>query len=129
MFIGILIVLFIINKFDILVLGDQISKNLGIDSKKIRLIALITAAVLSGSTVAIVGSIGLLGLITPHITRIIIGNNIRKIMIYSLPVGGLIMLYSDQISRLIFMPNEIPVGLVITILGAPIMIYLSWRHL
>ena len=39
------------------------------------------------------------------------------------------MLYSDQISRLIFMPNEVPVGLVITILGAPIMMYLSWRYL
>ena len=129
MFIGILIVFFIINKFDILVLGDQISKNLGVDSKKTRLIALIAAAIMSGSSVGIVGSIGLLGLITPHITRIIIGNNIRKIIIYSLPIGGLIMLYSDQISRLIFMPNEVPVGLVITILGAPIMMYLSWRYL
>ena len=50
-------------------------------------------------------------------------------MVFGIPVGSLLMLYADQISRLIFMPNEVPVGLVISIIGAPIMIYLAWRHL
>ena len=126
---GIFICLMISNRLHVLVLGDTIAKTLGVNSKQTRLFAIIAAAILSGASVNIVGSIGLLGLITPHITRIIVGNNVKTILLYSIPFGSLIMIYSDQISRLVFMPYEVPVGLVITIIGAPIMIYLAWRHL
>ena len=126
---GIFICLMISNRLHVLVLGDTIAKTLGVNPKQTRLFAIIAAAILSGASVNIVGSIGLLGLITPHITRIIVGNNVKTILLYSIPFGSLIMIYSDQISRLVFMPYEVPVGLVITIIGAPIMIYLAWRHL
>ena len=127
--IGIVISIIISNRLHVLVLGDTIAKTLGVNPKQTRLFAIIAAAILSGASVNIVGSIGLLGLITPHITRIIVGNNVKTILFYSIPFGSSIMIYSDQISRLIFMPYEVPVGLVITIIGAPIMIYLAWRHL
>ena len=75
---------------------------------------------------------GFVGLFTPHVVRLLVGNDARTVMAVSVPTGALVVLYSDQISRLAFMPSEIPVGLVTTVLGAPLMIWvarrLQWRE-
>ena len=129
MFIGLFFILSISYRLNILSLGNTIIRNVGVNPNRIRLLSMIFAGVLSGSAVSVVGTVGLLGLIAAHISRIIMGNDVRKVVVFAIPVGSLLMLYADQISRLIFMPNEVPVGLVISIIGAPIMIYLAWRHL
>ena len=129
MFIGLFFILSISYRLNILSLGNTIIRNVGVNPNRIRLLSMIFAGVLSGSAVSVVGTVGLLGLIAAHISRIIMGNDVRKVVVFAIPVGSLLMLYVDQISRLIFMPNEVPVGLVISIIGAPIMIYLAWRHL
>ncbi len=126
---GLIIIFGVSNKLNIIVLGDVISKNIGVNSTRIKFVSMVSAGILSGAAVSVVGTVGLLGLIVPHITRIIVGNNIRHILFFSIPIGGLFMLYADQVSRLAFMPNEVPVGFVISVLGAPLMIYLAWRYL
>lgn len=129
MLLGLILIFAVSNKLNVIVLGDVISKNIGINSTRIKFISMISAGILSGAAVSVVGTVGLLGLMAPHITRIIVGNNVRLILCFSIPIGGLLMLYADQISRLAFMPNEVPVGFVISALGAPLMVYLAWRYL
>ena len=129
MLLGLILIFAVSNKLNVIALGDVISKNIGINSTRIKFISMISAGILSGAAVSVVGTVGLLGLMAPHITRIIVGNNVRLILCFSIPIGGLLMLYADQISRLAFMPNEVPVGFVISALGAPLMVYLAWRYL
>ena len=75
------------------------------------------------------GVVGFVGLFIPHAVRSLVGNDSRTVMAVSIPVGALVVLYSDQISRLAFMPSEIPVGLITTVLGAPVMIWVARRVL
>jgi iron complex transport system permease protein len=83
--------------------------------------------VLAGAGVSLAGVVGFVGLLTPHVVRLMVGNDARTVMAVSIPTGALVVLYSDQVSRLAFMPAEIPVGLVTTVLGAPLMIWVARR--
>ena len=63
----------------------------------------------------------------PHISRLLVGHDARAVMLVSAPLGALLVLYADQIARLAFMPSEIPVGMVTTLVGAPLMIFIARR--
>ena len=89
--------------------------------------AMASAGVLAGTAVTLAGVVGFVGLLTPHVVRLMVGNDPRTVMAVSIPAGALVVLYSDQISRLAFMPSEIPVGLITTVLGAPLMIWVARR--
>ena len=91
--------------------------------------AMVSAGVLAGAGVPLAGVVGFVGLLTPHVVRLMVGNDARIVMAFSVPVGALVVLYSDQVSRLAFMPSEIPIGLVTTVLGAPLMIWVARRVL
>ena len=114
-------------RLNLLVLGDRLAWQLGASPKTTRLIALSSAGVLAGAAVSLAGVVGFVGLFTPHIVRLLVGNDSRTVMAVSVPAGALVVLYSDQISRLAFMPAEIPVGLITTVLGAPLMIWVARR--
>ena len=114
-------------RLNLLVLGDRLAGQLGANPKSTRLMAMASAGVLAGAGVALAGVVGFVGLLTPHVVRLMMGNDARTVMAVSIPVGALVVLYSDQISRLAFMPAEIPVGLVTTALGAPVMIWVARR--
>jgi iron complex transport system permease protein len=68
-------------------------------------------------------------LLVPHLARLLVGHDFRGILAVSIPLGAAFMLYADQAARLIFMPSEIPVGLVAAMVGAPLMIYVARRVL
>ena len=89
--------------------------------------ALLSAGILAGAGVSMAGMIGFVGLLTPHVVRLMLGNDARTVLAVSVPAGALVVLYSDQVSRLALMPAEIPVGLVTTVLGAPLMIWVARR--
>ena len=82
---------------------------------------------LAGAGVSLAGVVGFVGLLTPHVVRLMLGNDARIVMAVSIPTGALVVLYADQLSRLALMPAEIPVGLVTTALGAPLMIWVARR--
>ena len=109
---------------DALNLGDEVSTGLGIEVEKERRKLLIYAVILSGVATSVAGSIGFLGLVAPHIARKLVGLKHSKLIPASALIGTLILLVGDTISRNIIAPMEIPVGIVVAIIGVPYFIYL-----
>ena len=114
-------------RLNLLVLGDRLAGHLGASPRTTRLAALVSAGVLAGAGVSLAGVVGFVGLLTPHVVRLLLGNDARIVMAVSIPAGALVVLYADQLARLALMPAEIPVGLVTTALGAPLMIWVARR--
>ena len=126
---GIVVAVAAAGRLNLLILGDRLAGQLGASPMSTRLLALVAAAVLAGAGVSVAGVVGFVGLLTPHVVRLAAGNDARTVMALSIPTGALMALYADQFSRLAFMPSEIPVGLVTTMLGAPVMIWVARRIL
>lgn len=109
---------------DVLNLGDEISIGLGMNVEKERKKLIIYAVILAGVSTSVAGSISFLGLVSPHIARKIVGPKHKKLIPISALIGVLIILVADTISRNLLAPIEIPVGIVISIIGVPYFIYL-----
>ena len=107
---------------DLLSLGDESVRHMGFDPQRIRRRAFIVLATLIAATVSSVGSIAFLALAAPHIARYLVGPQNRKLVFYSAAIGALILLIADTASRALVPPNELPIGLLTSLLGAPILI-------
>lgn len=121
---GILLILFLPDKLNILMLGDEVSIGLGIDVEKTRFIFIIISSLLAGSAVSVVGLLGFVGLIVPHMARLFIGSDYRYLFPGSIFFGASMVMICDTLSRVIFAPAEIPVGIIMSGLGAPFFLYL-----
>lgn len=122
--VALIIALMLHNELDILMLGMEQSKSLGLHAKSLRLIFLGIAAVLAGSAISFSGLIGFVGLVVPHIMREFVGEESKSLMITSTLGGAVLLLTSDLLGRLIFAPYELPVGIVMALIGGPFFIYL-----
>lgn len=122
--IGMILLLFLPNKLNILMLGDEIATGLGINVEKTRLIFIILSSVLAGAAVSVVGLLGFVGLIIPHITRMIVGSDYKYLFPGTIFLGGSILMICDTLSRILFAPMEIPVGIIMSAIGAPFFLYL-----
>ncbi|WP_342558284.1 iron ABC transporter permease [Metasolibacillus sp. FSL K6-0083] len=111
---------------DIMTLGDQVSISVGISLMRDRLRLLFIAVLLAGVCVAVGGGITFLGLIAPHIARRLVGATHYQIIPISALLGGLLLVVSDMIGRIIMAPTELPVGIILSIIGAPYFIYLMF---
>lgn len=109
---------------DVLHLSDPIAISVGVDIERERRILLFISVALAGACVSVGGGITFLGLIAPHIARRLIGARHAKILPATALIGGLLLLSADTLGRVIMAPMELPVGLVVSILGAPYFIYL-----
>ncbi|MGO1923071.1 MAG: FecCD family ABC transporter permease [Jeotgalicoccus sp.] len=127
--IGIAISLPLNKKLEILQLGDQLSVGLGLKIKSIKLLVISIVVLLCGISVSVVGPIGFVGLITPHIVRYSKVRGYVQILIFSAIFGSALLIWSDIISRLLYFPKEIPVGVVTAVIGAPYFVYLVRKHL
>ncbi|WP_404450676.1 iron ABC transporter permease [Virgibacillus necropolis] len=112
------------NRLDILNLGDDVAEGLGENTRRTRLILLIVAVALAGSSVAVVGSLGFLGLIAPHIARQLVGNRHSLLLPTSAVMGVLLLLLADALGRGLAPPAEIPAGIFTAVLGAPYFLFL-----
>ncbi len=102
----------------------KISTGLGIKVEKERRKLIIYAVILSGVATSVAGSISFLGLVSPHIARKLVGPKHKKLIPTAALIGTLMLLISDTISRNLLAPIEIPVGIVVSIIGVPYFIYL-----
>jgi iron complex transport system permease protein len=109
-------------KMDLLVLGDREVSHLGFNPKQMRLIAFILISILIAISVSTVGSIAFLALAAPHITRYLIGPSNRPLMIGSAVIGAGSLLIADTAARTAAPPIELPIGLITSLIGAPILI-------
>lgn len=116
-------------KFDLLAFGDESSTGFGLPVRGTRLSAMIIGVLLAAGAVASVGTIGFLGLVAPHVVRMMIGHHTRRSIILSGLLGGLLLVTADTIGRTIMAPTEIPSGLIIMLIGAPYFLFLMYRSL
>lgn len=120
---GIVILMYYAKDMDILLLGDESAKNLGVEADRVKKIILVTASVITAASVSVSGIIGFVGLIVPHIVRMFIGPRHIKLLPLSFVTGGGLMVICDTIARSII-AQEIPVGIITAILGGPFFIYI-----
>jgi len=107
--------------------GDEIAKSLGIRVERLRLICLFITTLIASSCLAFTGVIGFIGLMAPHICRMLIGNDYRYLIPCSALMGAIILLVSDTFARTIMSPIEIPVGIIMYIIGGIFFLYLILR--
>ena len=109
---------------DALNLGDEVATGLGVEVEKERRKLIVFSVVLAGVATSVAGSIGFLGLVAPHIARKLVGPKHIKLIPTSALVGSVILLVADTIARNIIAPMELPVGIVVAVIGVPYFIYL-----
>lgn len=105
-------------------LGDEVATGIGIEVEKERRKLIIYAVILAGVATSVAGSIGFLGLVSPHIARKLIGPKHKKLIPVAALIGSLILLVSDTIARNLIAPMEMPVGIIVSIIGVPYFVYL-----
>lgn len=115
------------NRFSAASVGESFAKNIGLNYQRIVLAGVILVAVLSSSVVMIVGMIPFLGLIVPNLVSLFIGDNMRRNLPWTAYAGVILVLTCDILGRLIIFPYEIPISMIISILGGSIFIYLVLR--
>lgn len=123
-----IIVLLNHKKLDVLNLSDELATGLGLNLQKERKKFLTFAVILAGSATAFAGNIGFLGLISPHIARKLVGPYHKNFISISAIISIIIVLLADAVSRNLFSPIEIPVGITVSIFGVPYFIYLMMKE-
>ena len=126
--IGITVVSCYRRDLDTLLMGDIHAAALGVDVARVRLILLVTVALLDGAAVAVSGGIGFIGLVVPHIVRLLIGPHHRYLLPLSALTGAVVLALADLALRVLFVEKEVPVGVVTAALGAPFFVYLLLKQ-
>lgn len=109
---------------NVLALGDSTASSLGLRVSVVRGVLLIVAALLAGSAISLGGLIGFVGLIVPHIAKLLIGHDHKYLLPLSAILGGTFCLLCDILARVLFAPFELPVGIIMSLIGAPFFIWL-----
>jgi len=122
------IYIFLSRDLNAMMLGEDAARDLGIDVETTKKIVLVLTAILVGCCVAVSGTIGFVGLIIPHITRIIVGPDHRVLIPASVFTGGIFMIFTDIVARMIIQPSELPVGIITSLCGVPFFLYLLRRR-
>lgn len=127
--VGIVFAIFGARELNILQLGDEMAKSLGVNVEKTRIIMTAVAALLAAAAVSVAGLLGFIGLIVPHGARLLIGSDYKKLIPASALLGAATLIISDTAARVVFAPTELPVGIITAILGAPFFLYLLRREI
>lgn len=114
--------------FNVLSLGEEGAAQLGVPVGRTRRVAFAVSSLLVGAAVSVSGMIGFVGLIVPHVTRLLIGADYRLLLPASVLVGGIFLVLADTVARSAFGATEIPVGVVTALCGGPFFIYLLRRE-
>lgn len=107
--------------------GEDNARNIGVDVERVKIIIMIFVSALIGVCVSVGGTIGFVGLVTPHITRMIVGPNHRRLLPASLFLGGIFLMLSDLVSRVILSPLELPIGVVTSFVGSILFVYIFYK--
>src|SRR6266508_3674929 len=126
--IGLFVALVYSRDLDVLLLGEETALAVGADIEKVKRVILTSSALLTGAAVAVSGLIGFVGLVVPHIVRLIIGPRHRYLLPASALTGAAFLILTDILARTVRRPEEIRLGIVTAILGAPFFLYLLLRH-
>ncbi len=117
------------NDLNILLAGEKEAMHLGVDVRHVRFVVYLAASLLTGLAVSVSGAVGYVGLIVPHVMRLMFGSDHRTLLPTSALGGAIAVVVADTLARIVVAPNELPVGAVTAVVGAPLFIYLLRRRL
>jgi iron complex transport system permease protein len=112
---------------NLLCLGDEIAQTSGLEVEKAKKILILIASLITATSVSVCGIIGFIGLIIPHLMRMLIGSDNRLLLPAAFLGGALFLVAVDDVARLAFAPREIPVGIITSLLGAPFFLWLLYK--
>lgn len=114
-------------KLNVLLLGEETAGTLGIDAGRMQKYLILVSSLLAGVTIAVSGSIGFIGLMCPHIARLLVGSDHKRVLPVSAFLGGILVIWTDVAARLLIAPEELPLGVLTAIIGGPFFIVLLKR--
>lgn len=122
--IGMILTSFFSKDLNLLLMGEEDAKHLGVDVEKTKKILLALSSFIAAMAVSVSGVIGFVGMIVPHAVRLITGPDHRIVLPYSAVLGGIFLIVADVLARTLASPMEIPVGAITAVTGAPFFLYL-----
>ena len=128
--IGCVLLFFFARELNLLLQGDEQARYLGVEVERVKRQLLVISALLTAAAVAVSGIIGFVGLVVPHMMRLLVGPDHRLLFPASMLGGGILLVGADTIARVIIAPAELPIGILTALLGGPFFIYLlgRWRE-
>ncbi|MEU1308984.1 iron ABC transporter permease [Streptomyces cinnamoneus] len=111
-----------------LAMGDETAAALGVDAERLRRVLFLVTAAVTGAVVAVSGAIGFVGLMVPHVTRMLVGADHRRVLAVAPLLGAVLLLWVDLVSRLLLAPVELPVGVITALIGVPCFVLLMRRR-
>ncbi len=126
--IGLIAAYRIANKLNILSWGEIHASSLGIETNKLRLFIFFLASLLTASAVTIAGNIGFIGLVIPHLLRLVTGNEHRVLIPASIMAGGSLLVIADTLARTVVAPSQLPVGILTAFIGVPLFLFLLRKN-
>lgn len=127
LFPGLIICLLISRPLNVLLWGDKQAGSLGVDSKRLKIIIFFISSLLTAGAITLAGSIGFVGLVIPHLVRLIVGADHRILLPASALSGGALLIIADTLARTILSPQQLPVGILTALIGVPLFLYLLRR--
>ena len=125
---GVVVATLLGRRYDVLALGERNARHLGIDVERLRLISIVLVALLTGVAVAFVGIIAFVGLVVPHVVRMLLGPSHRSLIPVSAVGGATLLLFADLLARNLAPGAELPIGLLTSLVGGPFFFFLLWRQ-
>ena len=120
--VGFAVMLFYARDLNLISLGSRTASSMGVDTSRVMLLLLVTASVIAAVCVAVSGIIGFVGLLVPHMVRLITGPDNRKLLPVSLLAGAILLAGADTVTRAV-LPTEIPIGVLTALIGGPVFCY------
>jgi iron complex transport system permease protein len=115
-------------QLNLLTLGDESAKSLGVEPERLKRLVFVTTALLTGAVVSLSGMIGFVGMMVPHMVRLLIGPDHRRLLPTAALAGALFLILADLLARSLLAPAELPVGVITALCGGPFFLYILWRR-
>ncbi|WP_391122976.1 FecCD family ABC transporter permease [Psychrobacillus sp. L3] len=128
MIIGALLLGLNTRELNAMLFGEERAKHLGVNVKRRKMMLLIGGSMLTGTAVAVSGTIGFVGLVVPHMTRLLFGSDNRHVLPLSFINGAALLIVCDLVSRTIISPTELPIGVITAFIGAPVFAFIFFRQ-
>jgi len=125
--IGLTVLILFARPLNVLQFGDDQAQQMGLNVDRVKLIVIVAASLTTAAAVAFSGIIGFVGLVTPHLIRLLWGPDYRKLLPLSIIGGAAMLLFTDIVARTVIAPQELPLGVVTALIGAPFFLYLLRR--
>ncbi len=126
--VGALLLLIHVRELNALALGESSAEHLGVNVRRKKALILIGASLLTGASVAVSGAIGFVGLVIPHLVRLVTGPDHRHVLPLSMLIGGAYLVLADLLARTVISPRELPIGVITALIGAPVFAFLLIRQ-